>query len=379
MVRRWAAIGFAALVGMGLVAGSAACASDTGSGEHAESGTTTSPARGKGTTTTTTSATPTSTTAARDPELGNGTTITLAFAGDMNFEGTLRSRLDRDPATALGPFAAQLRAADLAVGNLETAIATGGTRAAKQFTFRAPPTAVDALRAAGFDAVSMANNHGMDFGADGLQETLAVQQAQPDRFLIGIGADEAAALTPSSTVVRGQRVAVIAATQVLDSSLIDAWTATPSHAGVASAKRVGRLLQAVAAARADHDTVVVFLHWGQEGATCPSADQTRLAAQLVDAGADIVVGGHAHRLEGAGRLGPALVAYGLGNFLFRASSAAGSQTGVLEVTVTGRRIDGYRWTPGVIVDSVPAPLSGAAAAQALRQWDALRACTGLTP
>ena len=175
----------------------------------------------------------------------------------------------------------------------------------------------------------------------------------------------------------GQRIAVIAATQVLDSSLIDDWTATARHPGVASAKRLARLLQAVREARAGHDTVVVFLHWGQEGATCPSPDQTRLAAELVDAGADVIVGGHAHRVQGAGRLGDALVAYGLGNFLFAAHSPAGAQTGVLEVTVTGRRVDGYRWTPGVISGGVPAPLTGSAAEEATRRWDALRGCTGL--
>ena len=65
--------------------------------------------------------------------------MTIAFVGDMNFEGLAPRRLDADPSTAVGPFADVLRGADLAVGNLETAIGTGGTRADKQFTFRAPP------------------------------------------------------------------------------------------------------------------------------------------------------------------------------------------------------------------------------------------------
>jgi poly-gamma-glutamate synthesis protein (capsule biosynthesis protein) len=100
---------------------------------------------------------------------------------------------------------------------------------------------------------------------------------------------------------------------------------------------------------------------------------------LAEAGADIVVGGHAHRLQGGGRLGDALVHYGLGNFLFRANSPEGARTGVLEVTVTGRRIDGYRWVPGRIDGSVPAPLEGATAADELAYWEGLRACAGLAP
>ncbi len=327
----------------------------------------------------TTGATSDSTTTTTRGPLGSGQAVTLAFAGDMHFEGVLRTRLDNAPATAVGPFAEVLRAADLAVGNLETAIATGGTRADKQFAFRVPPTAVDALRAAGFDAVSMANNHGLDYGPDGLAESLAVKRAQPDGFLIGIGGEEDEAFAPFSAEVKGQRVAVIAATQVLDGSLIDAWTATATQGGMASAKRVERLVEEVRRARTTHDTVVVFLHWGVEKATCPTGDQQALARTLTAAGADVVVGGHAHRLQGGGRMGGALVHYGLGNFLFKENSAEGARTGVLEVTVTGRRVDGYRWVPGRISGSVPRPLSGAEAAAELAYWEGLRPCSGLLP
>jgi poly-gamma-glutamate synthesis protein (capsule biosynthesis protein) len=311
--------------------------------------------------------------------LGSGESVTIAFAGDMAFEGPLRSRLDADPSTAVGPFAAVLQQADLAVGNLETAIAVGGTRAPKQFAFRAPPTVIDALRSAGFDAASMANNHGLDYGPDGLVESLAAKRAQPDGFLIGIGGDEDEAYAPYRATVKGQRIAVIAATQVLDGNLIAAWTATADHAGMASAKRVDRLLAEVRAVRATSDTVVVFLHWGIETHTCPSGDQQGLAQALVDAGADIVVGGHAHRVQGGGRLGDAVVHYGLGNFLFKENSTEGARTGVFEVTVTGRRVDGYRWVPGRISGSVPRPLAGAEADAALAHWEGLRGCTGLTP
>ena len=335
------------------------------------------PAIGSTITTAPTTTAPTTSTS-RGP-LGSGAAVTIAFAGDTNFEGVLRSRLDADPGTAVGPFAEVLRDADLAIGNLETALADGGTRADKRFTFRAPPRAVDALRAAGFDVVSMANNHGLDYGQEGLAETLQVKRAQPDGFLIGVGADDAEAFAPFRAEVDGQRIAVIAATQVLDDDLIEAWTATPTQGGLASAKRVDRLVQEVQAARATSDTVVVFLHWGIEQATCPSAAQQTLARTLVEAGADLVVGSHAHRLQGAGRLGEALVAYGLGNFLFQANSTDGARTGVLEVTVTGRRVDGYRWLPGRIAQSVPQRLDGAEAQAEEAYWQGLRTCADLAP
>jgi poly-gamma-glutamate synthesis protein (capsule biosynthesis protein) len=317
------------------------------------------------------------TTTTRGP-LGSGEAITIAFAGDINFEDTMATRLARNPATAIGPFTPVLSAADLAIGNLESALGTGGTPEDKEYTFLAPPSAIDALRAGGFDAVSMANNHGRDFGMDVLAQSLAIKHAQLDGFLIGIGDNADDAFRPFRAEVRGQRIAVIAATQVLDDDLLPPWPAGTNHPGLASAKEVDRLVAAVKAARADSDTVVVFLHWGIEKDTCPSGAQQSLATALASAGADIVVGGHAHRLQGAGFLGSTFVGYGLGNFDFYANSADAAHTGVIEVTVTGRRVDSYRFVPGRVAGSLATPLEGDAATAAVAAWDELRACTGLT-
>lgn len=305
--------------------------------------------------------------------------ITLAFVGDIYAELTLADRLAAAPDDFVGPFSDVLRAADLAVGNLEAAVADGGTPLDKEFTFRAPPDILDALRAGGLDVVSAANNHGLDYGASGLEETLAVKRAQPDGILVGVGGDEDEAFAPYTAEVGGHRVAVIAATQVIDGELIGSWTATAERPGLASAKRVDRLVEAVHGARADADTVVVYLHWGSETEVCPNSSQHELARVLADAGADVIVGSHAHRLQGAGRLGDAFVSYGLGNFLFGAVSPAGAATGVLLVEVDGRDVLGYEWRPGRIVDRVPGPLTGADAEAAVGEWNDLRDCTGLTP
>jgi poly-gamma-glutamate capsule biosynthesis protein CapA/YwtB (metallophosphatase superfamily) len=307
-----------------------------------------------------------------------GAPVVLAFGGDVHFEGALGSRVSTDPEHALAPIAPVLRSADIAVVNLETAVTNGGSPTAKEFTFRAPATAFAALRGAGVDVASMANNHGLDYGLEGLRDSLAA--AKRYRLpLIGIGLDDAQAYRPFRRTVNGQRIAVIGATQVLDDELISAWTAGPGKPGLASAKNVPRLLRAVRAARKTSDTVVVFLHWGVELEQCPSADQRRLAKQLVAAGADVVVGGHAHRVQGAGRLGRAVVGYGLGNFAWYGTSELSTQTGVLLVTVDGRRVVSYRWAPARIVDGVPRPLSGVEHDRALSAWRSLRGCTGLKP
>ena len=129
--------------------------------------------------------------------------ITLAFAGDVHFEGRVVDRLD-EPASALGPVASVLRRADLAMVNLETAITVRGTPEPKEFRFRAPPVAFDALRSAGVDIATMANNHGVDYGQVGLDDSLAAITAS--RFpVIGIGPDAAAAYAPPTTPVRVSR------------------------------------------------------------------------------------------------------------------------------------------------------------------------------
>lgn len=316
--------------------------------------------------------------AASDP-LGNGRPVTLAFGGDVHFEEQLGSRLAADPKHALGPLPQLLKGADLSVVNLETAVTADGScpsRQAKQFSFATTPSAFTALRAAGVDVVSMANNHGLDCGRAGLEQTLAADR-DAGLPLIGVGADRAAAFRPFTRTVDGQRIAIVAASQVLDDNLRGEWMATADASGMATARDLGGLVTAVRTARASADTVVVFLHWGTELQQCPNGQQPQLLRLLAQAGADLVVGAHAHVLLGAGYSGRTYVAYGLGNLAFYAKGAPRSDSGVLHVSVTGRRVDKAVWRPATIQDGLPIPLRGAARRSAVDAWHRLRDCTGL--
>ncbi len=299
--------------------------------------------------------------------------VTLAFGGDVHFEGASAAAL-RGGLDDVEPV---LSEADLAVVNLETAITRGGTPAPKDYVFRAPPSAFDALREAGVDVVTMANNHGMDYGLEGLHDSLRAAR-EADFPVVGIGLDEDSAFAPHYAEVRGSTIAVIGATQVLDDSLLRAWTAGPDKPGLASAKDEERTVQAVEAARERADTVVVYLHWGQERNACPLDRQRTLARKLVDAGADVVVGGHAHVLLGGGYLGRAYVDYGLGNFVFYAWPGPGAETGVLTLTVRGREVADAEWSPARISGGVSRMLSGSAARQAAAAKERRRGCTGLS-
>ncbi|QUX29037.1 CapA family protein [Nocardiopsis akebiae] len=304
--------------------------------------------------------------------------FTVAFGGDVMFEGLLEPALD-DPRTALAPIAQQLSVADLAMVNLETAVTEGGTPAPdKAYVFRAPATALEALDAAGVDVATVANNHGMDYGADGLADTLANGEASPVA-LVGAGRDAEEAYTPHVAEVNGQSVALFGATDVMDDHLAAEWTAGEGKPGLASAKgeKKQRLLTAVSEAAAEHDNVVVFLHWGLEGSHCPLPHAPALARELVDAGASAVVGGHAHVLSPGGFLGDSYVHYGLGNFVFYNFEGPTAETGVLTLTFDQGSVIRSDWAPARIRGGVPVPYEGGDAAQAARTWVDMRAQCGL--
>lgn len=300
--------------------------------------------------------------------------VTVAVAGDIHFAGRTARLLD-DPATAIGPIAARFRAADLAVANLETAVTDGGTPEPKTFLFRAPATALDAFRAGGLDAAVLANNHALDYGRDGLADTLAAA-AERQYPVVGVGADADAAYAPYIATVRGTRVAILALSQIRE--LSSRWAAGPGRSGLASGLDVARSVAAVRAARAAADVVVVYVHWGREGQECPTAAQRELAAAVATAGADAIVSTHAHLLLGDGWLGRTFVSYGLGNFVWWRDHAYSNDTGVLTLTFTGRTVTRAAFTPAVISPTgQPLVAEGAEAERIRTRYAALRECTGL--
>lgn len=353
---------------------------------------------GAGCSASTDSPAPPGTTATRSPTTDAPTTsppppprprrLRIAFAGDIHFEGVLADRL-RDPATALAPASTALEAADLAIANLETSVGAGGRpEPGKRFTFSASPSAFAALAAAGIDVVSMANNHALDFGRARLPSTLRAARsaavAERPLWVVGIGRDADRAFRPALTEVGDTVVATLAASVADQDPTADRtarWAATADRSGVADAIDPTRLLDAVQRADEQADVVVAYLHWGVQGERCPSRDQKALAGRLVDAGADIVVGTHAHQLQGDGRLGRGYVAYGLGNFAWYSPGRAG----VLTLTVQPPREQSGRatvvrsaWWPAAIgVDGLAVRVSGSDAADFAADRASLRACAGL--
>ena len=311
---------------------------------------------------------------------GDGQAVTLGFGGDVHFEGAVAQNLATNPATALGDSIPQLMAGtQLSMVNLESVVTDGVCPEPqdKQYIFDAPPSAVTALKSARISLVTEGNDHGMDCGPQGLSQNLTI--ASTNNYpVIGIGANAEQAFAPFRVTLDGQRIAVIAATQVIPDNLIGTWTASSTQPGVASAIDPTMLVREVQQVRRTADTVIVYVHWGTETQTCPNPQQEPLARQLVQAGADVVVGSNAHVLLGGGYLGSAYVDYGLGNLAFYDSAGPEIDSGTLVVTAQGRHIESIAWRPATIASGVPEPLSGAAAATALKSWNAAHDCTDLT-
>jgi poly-gamma-glutamate capsule biosynthesis protein CapA/YwtB (metallophosphatase superfamily) len=311
--------------------------------------------------------------------------VTLAFAGDMHFQLHLAALLDH-PKGALGRITRSLADADLTMVNLETSISHRGAPEAKEletpddrYFFRTSPAALDVLAAAGVDVVTMANNHGADYGPLGLQDTLRAIRHSPVH-VVGVGMNRRAAFTPYRASVRGTTLAFFGADASFREGSSSVWAAGPRSAGIAAAHAAPPrvLLHAVRTAASNTDVVVIYMHWGQELQGCPTAQQRAIAGALALAGADVVVGAHAHVLLGSGWVGDTYVDYGLANFLWYQNGHP--KSGVLQLRIESGHVVRDRWVPARLgTYGRPHPLTGTARAAAIANWRALRACTGLAP
>jgi len=221
---------------------------------------------------------------------------------------------------------------DLTIVNCECAVSNLGAKVpGKSFTFRGDPAALPAMRAAGIDVANLGNNHAYDFGPTALLDTrknLLANGIAP----VGAGKDSAAANAPVMFEVKGWTIAVVGFDKVVDP--FPEAVAAPGHPGTADGHDESRMIAAVRAARRDADLVIVAIHWGVELDTEPRSDDVVLGRRLVEAGADVIFGGHAHRLQPLGTHRDRPIFYSLGNFVWKNLSVATSTTAVAEVRIT---------------------------------------------
>ena len=263
--------------------------------------------------------------------------VTLLACGDVLLSRTVAELVGRNGYQ--WPFRHVrdlVSSADLAFCNLENPASFVGTPypgKPADVTFRAPPGALFGLKWAGFDVVSLANNHMNDYGGAAIRETLEYLD------LLGIagagaGKDETLARGAAILEVRGARVAFLAYVE-------DEWGVIPAgeHPGVALADP-DRLAGDIAALkrRERPDYIVVSVHWGEELDSLPRPAQRDFGRAAIDAGAALVLGHHPHVLQSLERYGGGLIAYSLGNFVFDMAADRTYDTAALRVTLEGGRV-----------------------------------------
>jgi poly-gamma-glutamate synthesis protein (capsule biosynthesis protein) len=270
--------------------------------------------------------------------------------GDINLARAMEPAYQGNPEYPFVDVIDYLRSADFALGNFESSIGTTGTPAdGKVFTFQAPPEAAAILAQAGFDLMSLANNHAMDFGADSLMEGIAILENE-GVVALGAGANQEAARQPYITEIDGVRLAFLAYVDVPAEYVgydIRIWEAGTILPGIAWADPF-EMSEDVAAVSEEVDHVVVILHSGFELVPSPSSIQRQASRAAIDAGASVVMGHHTHVLQGVEYYNGGVIFYGLGNFLFQ--DAGPPQSAMLNLWFDQDRLRAFWFRPVLIGD-----------------------------
>jgi poly-gamma-glutamate synthesis protein (capsule biosynthesis protein) len=298
--------------------------------------------------------------------------VRLMAVGDLEMAFGVSRRISRiGPEVPFADVVDIFNEADLVIGNLECSLSRNGEPwPRKQLHFGATALAARALSVGGVDAVSVANNHSLDFGPGAFLDTLGLLDAAGVGHFGG-GTDSSSARAPLILERNGLRIAFLSYVTAFwgpYAFTTRSWEATSDKPGIAIA-RVDDIAADVAAARGVADIVVVSVHADGEYRRLPKQSQRRMADAAIGAGAALVIGHGAHVLQGYRRGQGTLIAYGLGNFVFPGYTGRAKDSAILDVTLTADGVTGFSWIPIVIRDALPHPASGADAA---RIMDVLR-------
>jgi len=268
------------------------------------------------------------------PDTADGT-VTIGFTGDINLDETWdRGPMQYCAASSRGiadyigeDLIARMKSADILFVNNECSVSTRGKKQAKAYTFRADPANLSVYRDLGVDAVSLANNHIYDYGAQGLLDTIACLE-KAGIACAGAGADIGAASQAAYFSVNGKTIAFVAAGRT------ESWFNTPaageSSAGILDAYGSDHCVRAIETAAVESDYVIVYVHWGTEDSHHTSAEQLAESKHYIEAGADAVIGSHPHVLQGMDFYQGKFIAYSLGNFWFNLKDL---ESAYLELTI----------------------------------------------
>lgn len=246
--------------------------------------------------------------------------FTLCFAGDINLaEGEVTTKqLDQsngDITKCISPeLIKYMKDADLTLVNNEFCYSNRGTPLPnKAWTFRANTSRVSVLKDMGVDVVQLANNHVYDYGEEAILDTFSTLESAGIPY-VGAGRNLSEAMKPYYTEIDGKKIAIVAASRAEKYRMTP--QATENSAGILRCYDTTLYLQEIQEARANADYVIAIVHWGTEHTTVLEDVQKSTARDYIDAGADVIIGGHSHCLQGIEYYKGKPIFYSLGNFWF---------------------------------------------------------------
>lgn len=304
------------------------------------------------------------------PVYSSSDTLNITLVGDLFLGNWIEKYIQKDPSYPYLHIASILEQSDLLIGNLEAPLSLKGeVYVAKTYTLHCHPQTVQVLKAGGFDAVTLANNHIMDFGPSALMETIAVLTEHNIKYA-GTGADIKQARTPAYLEKCGFKIALLAYNNTLPLE----FNASDSTPGTAPG-RWEYIETDIKKAKAAADIVIVSFHWSAELLKEPKPYQRSLARLSIDSGADLVFGHHPHVIQGIEIYKNRVIAYSLGNFIFSSYSKKVKDSIILQVRMTKDGPQAVTIFPINVnnhqVVFRPKPLSGADATVALEELSAL--------
>jgi poly-gamma-glutamate capsule biosynthesis protein CapA/YwtB (metallophosphatase superfamily) len=284
--------------------------------------------------------------------------INITAVGDINLGGNflLHAKNQDGALRRLRRFREYLPSSDVVFANLEGPLSSHGPFFDGSIHITNPEWCPSVLADLGFNVVSLANNHIMDFGESGLRDT--VYACQGKLTVTGAGLNLSEAQQPAAVVARdGTKVCVIA--------MADEWP-DAKHL-IASHKRPGywsiydaNVAEVISEFTAEFDVVIAYIHWGLLNLYHPKPDHRRFAHRLIDLGIPLVIGSHCHHIQGYEKVNNGLIAYGLGdlcfprtigNDLYLDPGESGRNSLVLSATIDKGKLVAFSFCPWRFDDS----------------------------
>lgn len=283
-------------------------------------------------------------------------TVSISIVGDILMDSSVRAQINKNGIEYPWEMVKEyFQNDDITIGNLETSITTRGTKwEDKQFNFRSDPNNLKAMKEAGIDVLGLANNHTLDYGYEGLLDTLSYLDKN-DIKRAGGGKNKQEAIEGAIIEKNGLKIGVLSFSRVVPDVK---WYATDKRPGIVGAydPHISEVIVRIEEMKKETDIVILSIHWGVELSATPRKQEMDLGKKLIDAGADIIMGHHPHVLQGVEIYKGKPIFYSLGNFVFGTKNELTSNTMIGQINFIDKDIDNIKIIPCSIIGGRPIPI-----------------------